>query len=106
MQMICMNLLTTLIRLWNRACLQVVSPSRSINTNWAFYNVKTEAANLGHLSLMVTDGVQTICIYPNDAESNFCEDEGFLGYYSSYDVVNNEGVNCCLDGEFLYNKDD
>lgn len=77
-----------------------------INTNWAFYNVKTEAANLGHLSLMVTDGVQTICIYPNDAESNFCEDEGFLGYYSSYDVVNNEGVNCCLDGEFLYNKDD
>lgn len=82
---------------------QSISPgSTALKIN---YNVKNEAANLGHLSLMATDAVQTICIYPNDAESNFFEDEEFPGYYSSDDVVNNDGVSC-LDDEFLYNEDD
>lgn len=49
--------------------------------------------------------MQTIGIYPYDAESDFSEDEGFLAYFSSDDVIDKEGVSC-LDDEFLYNEDD
>ena len=45
-----------------------------VDANWALYNVSNEAENLHHMSLMATDAVWSIGIYPYSAESD-CLDE-------------------------------
>lgn len=67
-----------------------------------FYGVSQEAENLNHISLMATDAIRTIGIYPYDAESDCSEYDEFPGYCSSNYTEDDCSARRFDDEDFLY----
>ncbi|KAM3230412.1 hypothetical protein ACQJBY_060912 [Aegilops geniculata] len=73
---------------------------------WDFYGISQEAKDLTQISLMATDAVRTIGIYPYDAESDCSEFDEFPGFYPSDDAEENRRGSLLDDEDFLFDEDE
>ncbi|EMS58476.1 hypothetical protein TRIUR3_23451 [Triticum urartu] len=65
-----------------------------------------EAEDLTQISLMASDAVRTIGIYPYDAESDCSEFDEFPGFYPSDDAEENRRGSFLDDEDFLFDEND
>ena len=73
---------------------------------WDFYGIIQDAEDLTQISLMASDAVRTIGIYPYDAEAECFEVDVFRCFCPSEDNKDNCGASRFDDEDFLFDEND